>query len=78
MGTVGGLHQHQESSLSCMKMRIVKDVPMMKISCLVLPPYTSCLDAWTPRVRFEGAGAALAVPERAQGGGTYTAAFLEA
>lgn len=59
-------------------MRVIKAVPVMKISCLVWPPYTSCLDMWTPRVRVKGPGGSLAVPERAQGGGSQVAALLEA
>lgn len=61
-----------------MKVSIIKAVPVMKTSCLVWPPYTSCLDMWTPRVRVEGPGGSLAVPERAQGGGSQVAALLEA
>ena len=60
-----------------MKMR-VKAVPMMKSSCLPLPPYMSRLDTWTPKVRFRDVGGSLAVPERAQGRGAQRPAFLEA
>lgn len=50
----------------------------MKISCLVFPSHTSCLDMWTPRVRFKGPPGSLTVPERAQGGGSQGTGFLEA
>lgn len=39
-----GLYQYLSLTLNYMEMRSIQEVPIMKISCVVLPSDTSCLD----------------------------------